>query len=90
MGSSISCVFLNQSDASEKTCCVTYGPCDQPHRRSGQACSKDTSYNIQLEVADQSRYCYTVTASNKSHTVKVEGTFTLGIIISNCIIPSHP
>ena len=84
MGSSITCEFLNQSDASEKTCCVTYGPCDQPDLRSRLTCNKDTSYNIQLEVADRSRYCYTITASNKSHIVKVEGTFTLGIV-SNCM-----
>jgi hypothetical protein len=84
---SISCVFLNQSDTSEKTCCVTYGSCDQREPGSTPAynCSRDSPYNIQLEAADHSsqRYCYIVTASNDTHSVKVEGTFTLGTIISS-------
>ena len=82
--STISCIFLNQSDTSKKTCCVTYRRCDQkkPGNTPITNCSRDSSYNIHLEVADyssQNYYCYTVTASNDTHTVKVEGTFTLGI-----------
>ena len=80
--SAISCTFLNQSDTSEKTCCATHGRCDESGPESIQECKADSPYNIPLEISDRSiqRYCYTVTASNGSHTVKVEGTFTLGII----------
>jgi hypothetical protein len=85
-GSSISCVFLNQSDTSEKICCVTYGPCDQKELGSDQTCNRDSPYNIQLEVDDRSSqtYCYIVTASSDTYTVKVEGTLNIiGIVISN-------
>ena len=85
--STISCVFLNQSDNSEKTCCVTYNLCDLT---GTQKCNKISPYNIKLELSGHSSetYCYTVTASNDNYTVKVEGTFTLGIIISVVVIIS--
>ena len=79
----ISCEFLNQSDTSEKTCCVTYIPCKINLKGPGNTqCDRDSPYDIQLEVIDQSYdlYCYTVTANNDTYTVKVEGTFTLGIV----------
>ena len=83
--SSISCIFLNQSDTSEKTCCITHRLCDQMGPESNvQVCSRNSPYSIQLKVSDHSsqHYCYTVTASNNTHTVKVEGTFTIGIYIN--------
>ena len=90
--STISCVFLNQSDTSEKECCVTYGLCDrrEAQHKNTPTCNRNSPYNIQLEVADRSRYCYTITASNESHTVKLEGIFTLGIYssISNILFSS--
>jgi hypothetical protein len=78
--SAISCIFLNLSDTSEKTCCVTHEICDERGPESVQECRTDPPYKISLEISDRSnqRYCYTVTASNDSHTVKVEGNFTLG------------
>lgn len=82
--STISCVFLNQADTSEKSCCVTYRPCDQRERGSAQICNRESPYNIKLKVTDPSSkdyYYYTVTARNDSHTVKIEGTFILGIVI---------
>ena len=82
-GPAISCTFLNSSDTSEKNCCVTHGRCDEKGLEGVLECRKDPPYNIPFEISDRSsqRYCYTVTASNGSHTVKVEGTFILGIKI---------
>ena len=80
--STISCIFLNPYDTSEKTCCVTHEGCDKNGPENVQECKTDPPYNIQLEVSDCSsqRYCYTVTASNGTYAVKVEGTFTLGTV----------
>ena len=78
----ISCIFLNPSDTSEKTCCVNHGRCDEKVPESVQECKTDPPYSIPLKILSVSasqRYCYIVTASNDIHTVKVEGTFTLGI-----------
>jgi hypothetical protein len=85
--SAISCIFLNPLDTSEKTCCVTHGRCDKNGPKRVQKCRIDPPYNIPLEISDHSiqRYCYTVTASNDSHTVKVEGAFTLGND-KNCVM----
>ena len=87
--STISCVFLNQSDNSEKSCCITYGLCEsltsQERPENAQTdCSKDSLYNIELELSGSSSqtYCYIVIASNVTHIVKVEGNFTTGINIS--------
>ena len=77
----ISCEFLNRSDTYDKLCCVAYIPCNKKEPGShNKTCgrSRDSLYNIQLEVIDQTYDCYTVTASNDTYTVKVEGTFTLG------------
>lgn len=84
-GSTISCIFLNSSDSSEKFCCVTHGECDKKESENVQECKSDPPYKIQLQISDLSerRYCYTVTASNDTYTVKVGGTFTLGIVIQS-------
>ena len=79
--SAISCIFLDPLDTSEKNCCVTHGICDEKAENAMvQECKIDPPYNIPLEISDLSskRYCYTVTASNDNHTVRVEGTFILG------------
>ena len=80
--STISCIFQNPSDTSEKTCCATLRRCDNIESENVQYCITESPYNIQLEISDRSmtnqRYCYTVTANNDTYTMKVEGTFTLG------------
>lgn len=81
----ISCVYLKQSDASNKTCCIGYGICDQEtFEYTQQECNEDFPYNIQLDVSGHSRqtYCYTVTASNDTYTVKVKGNFSTGKVCS--------
>ena len=81
----ISCIFLNLSDTSNNTCCVTHRLRDKKGLDNAQKCNKNSPYNINLEASGRSNqhYCYTVTASNGTYTVKVEGTFTLGIIIND-------
>ncbi len=88
--SSISCVFLNRSDTSEKTCCVTFRPCDQREPGNTQICNdtRDSSYVIHLKVDGHSSNCYTVTASNDTYSMKVEGAFILGIVISLSLFSS--
>ena len=73
------------SDTSNKTCCITHRLCDKKGLNNAQKCNKNSPYNINLEVSGHSgqTYCYTVTASNGTYTVKVEGTFILGIIIND-------
>ena len=78
--STISCVFQNQSDTSEKSCCITYGLCDQERLRNALAdCNNYYSLELDLSGTSRQRYCYIVTASNDTYTVKVEGTFTTGL-----------
>lgn len=84
----LSCVFLDLNDTSDKICCVTHRLCDQDKPGNTQKCSRNFPYNIQLQdlVSNPSsqKYCYTVTASNGTHTVKVNGrlNFVPGIIIT--------
>lgn len=80
-GSTISCVFLNPSDTSEKTCCIILRPCDQKEFNDDQNehCSKTSSYNIQIDASGHSNknYCYTVSARNDTYTAKVEGSIII-------------
>ena len=82
--SAIACIFLNPSDTSvsERTCCITYGLCDQNEPKNPQDCNKDSLYRIELNITGHSltgqKYCYTVMASNGTYKVKVEGKFTIG------------
>ena len=75
----ISCVFLNQSDASDKQCCVTYQLCNKNEPQNDQVCNEDFN-ELKLSGHSGQSFCYTVTASNDTYTVKVEGNFTTGII----------
>ena len=78
----ISCVFLNSSDTSEKNCCVTHRLCDQQEPTKVQEyCNSNFPYSVELNISGhlKQRYCYTVTASNDTQTVKVEGSFIAGI-----------
>ena len=74
-------MFPNQSDISEKTCCITHQLCDQKEPQDTQECNKDLQYKIDLEasVSSGQLYCYTVIATNDTYTVKVEGRFIAGI-----------
>ena len=62
-------------DTSIKSCNVTYGPCGQGQTQSVHGSSTSASPNtVTLEIiVPHDSYCYTVTASNDSFTVAVDG-----------------
>ena len=85
--STISCVFLNQSDTSNKTCCITHILCGQTAGPTTvQECNNIFPYRIEVNVSGRSKqtYCYVVTASNDTYTVIVNGSFIPGIIYLYC------
>ena len=72
----VSCIFLNKSDTSNKTCSVRYGQCDEKFddfAHEQETSSNDTIHvDLMLhEITEQ--YCYIVTASNDTVTFIVEG-----------------
>ena len=70
----ISCVFLNQLDSSEKSCSIQYGICDQ--EQTEMVASNTTSGNVMLNLALTGSgrvYCYNITARNRTYTVIVDG-----------------
>ena len=75
--STISCVFKNQSDVSEKSCCITYGLCDQKMSQNSLECRIES--DVSDSVSSGQMYCYTAIASNETYSVKVKGSFTAGI-----------
>ena len=84
------CAFLNQLDASEKTCSVEYGL-----MISGEAINISDSANtttnnsVSLELRldnTVSNYPFIVTASNDTYTVVVEGS--IGKLKSDGVCPS--
>ena len=83
-GLSISCVFLNPSDTSEKSCCVTYGLCNQemPQNQSLE-CKEHRLRIVSDSIISDQQYCYSAIASNTTYIVKMEGSFTAGTFITN-------
>lgn len=72
--STISCVSLNPTNTSIKSCRVTYGPCGQEQTQTVERVSSiELPSNITLIIPHGS-YCYTVTASSDTFTIAVEGT----------------
>ena len=76
--STISCEFLNQSDTSEKSCCITYGLCDQNLPQISLECNEHKFRSVTDSVSSGQLYCYTAIASNNTHIVIVEGNFIAG------------
>ena len=80
--SSISCVFLNPFDTSEKLCCIIYGLCHQILQNQSLKCNEHRLSRIVTDsVISGRQYCYSAIAGNATYIVKVEGSFTAGIII---------
>ena len=70
----IICTF-NQQDISIKSCNVTYGQCGQQQSQSAYNVGSETQLTLDdLELSDGVNYCYTVTASNNTVTVFIEGS----------------
>lgn len=77
---SINCTFLNQQDTSEKQCNITYGQCLQSEKQSaqGSATGLMKSIILPLSLDGHTQLCYSVTASNDTYTVVVEGSLMIG------------
>lgn len=57
-----------------KTCYVEYGECQNLSRTSRGDTDTDNSIKLDLDLSGLTEpYCYTVTASDGTHTVIVEG-----------------
>ena len=72
--STLSCIFLNELDASAKSCSVMYGQCgtkleqNAPTENSNDTVLKVTLQDVVLPT------CYIVKASNSTVSVIVEGS----------------
>ena len=78
----ISCVFENESDLSQKSCSVEYGMCDKATNMYvvQNSTTEDSPSTVTLKlstIATNSKNCYVVTArfSNDTLTVMVKGSF---------------
>ena len=80
--STISCNFLNQFDTSEKVCRIHYGVCDEIIVETTSASDTSDSVTLKLRILNSASYCYSLTASNDSYTVTVEGQIG---IMSHCV-----
>ena len=83
------CKFLNQQSSSIKSCTIEYGPsgrCDRlPYSSQNNHTSYSTTVTIDLPTFPlfftEMMYCFTVTANNGTHTVKVDGNFYTGSLL---------
>ena len=74
--STISCIFLNELDTSEKVCSIQYGVCDQEFEVTETVSDTTTSDTVMLKIAltvSDRTYCYNITARNRTYTVMVGG-----------------
>ena len=74
----VSCSFLNQLQsvtATNKSCSIIYGPCDQELTESIDFIFSTTSNTAhrQLNLNSSTDYCYRAFATNGSFTAVVEG-----------------
>ena len=86
------CSFLSQPGnqnltLSNRSCKIAYGQCDQESSIIVQGVS-DSSTTVVIDLQEQllNGYCYTVTASNGTSTMKIQGVFSKRIYI---IIMAH-
>ena len=77
---SIICTFVNRQDRSRKSCNATYTQCDGAQQP--QIAHSDTSelqLVLKLMLSDlQTKYCYTMNASNDTVSVLIEGSIIGG------------
>ena len=92
----ISCVFKNESDLSQKSCSVEYGLCGKEANSVQNGTTEGSPFTVTLKlnaIATNSKYCYVVTAklSNDTLTVMVNGIFetqssnNMGVIVGAVI-----
>lgn len=77
----IICIFLDSASQSEiinYTCSIIYGPCGKEANRAGSTVDSSNLVTLRLATGLSGCYMYTVTASNTTHVVMVEGSFDIG------------
>ena len=84
MAGTITCSFFNQEEIGNLSCTVEYGPgedCNNLTFTSQGTSSTSNSVILPLSnsLSTVRVYCYTATASNRSHTVISTGIFYTGI-----------
>jgi glycopeptide antibiotics resistance protein len=94
----VTCFFHQQTENGEKYCSIEYGPSREnckSHNWIKFTTNTSTSGNVVLliplndseQFQPREEYCFTVTASNGTFTVLIEGiTPVLGIITPNMIV----
>ena len=72
--STIVCAFLDKMDASNKSCSVKYGKCDQMLNYNARGNNTvEAPNNITLTVNPEHFGCYEITARSANITIIVEG-----------------
>ena len=88
LASTIHCIFTSQQTNGEKHCIIEYSPeentCTTPLLYKSES-RRNTSYSLTIDLpasgllySQGNRYCFVITASNGTSTVKVEGVFNAG------------
>ena len=74
------CNFLNQQERTENICSVQYECNNQLHKMNQTNSTTNSMVAVKLlNLLDNTKYCYSVTASNGTSTVVVIGTFYRGM-----------
>ena len=68
----LTCSFQDQPlTGTNKSCNITYGPCNQNWTQSVENVSTSDTIHLKLNI-DLSKYCYRVNASNGTFTIFIE------------------
>ena len=67
---------MNQQDKSIKSCNATYAPCGEQQTQVAYNDTSESQLVLNLELSDQTKYCYIVNASNNNFSVLIEGSIT--------------
>ena len=83
--SRLQCIFLEQQGVNNMSCSIGYSPeelCLSNLLESENSASNTSSVTVELSdfpYSQSNMYCYTITASNGTHTVNVKGLFNAGM-----------
>jgi hypothetical protein len=87
----VTCLFIHKKDTSTKQCNIMYGLLGKTCNVLGHQSSSNTSDRVRIGLPIDHRshqspkeYCFRVTASNKTFTVLVEGSFNFNFTTSKC------
>ena len=79
---SIVCTFLNQQEGTKRKCSIQYGPGEGCHNLSlasqGNSTSNKVVISLSIQLPEELIYCFSVTASNGTHTVIIKALFNVG------------